>query len=56
MKGVDQGFTLPMHTTNKMNCGNCQFSDLCAEELSGKSTKLMREAFFENNTYGYEDV
>ena len=56
MKRIEAGIPDPMHTTNKMNCGNCQFSDLCAEELAGKSTKLMREAFFETNTYGYEDA
>lgn len=45
----------PMRTANKMNCGHCGFADLCEYEARGESTKLMREAFYEPNEYGYED-
>lgn len=45
----------PVRTANKMTCGNCSFADLCEFEARGESTKLMKEAFFEPNTYGYED-
>lgn len=56
MKRIEEGIINPTHTANKMNCGNCQFADLCAEDLAGKSTKLMIEAFYVPNTYGYEDT
>jgi hypothetical protein len=56
MKRIDEGIVNPTHTANKMNCANCQFADLCAEDLAGKSTKLMIEAFYVPNTYGYEDI
>ena len=46
---------LPVRSANKMNCGNCGFADLCEFEARGESTKLMREAFYEHNEYGYED-
>lgn len=58
MKRIEAGIPDPLHSANKMNCGNCQFSDLCAEELAGKqaSADLMRSAFYVPNTYGYEDL
>lgn len=56
MKQIEKGVEFPTHTANKMNCGNCQFSDLCASELRGEDTTLMREHFFVPNTYGYEDT
>ena len=56
MKRIERADLVPMHTANKMNCGNCQFADLCSAELRGEDTKLMREHFFVPNTYGYEDT
>ena len=56
MRRIEAGIPFPLHTANKMNCGNCQFADLCAAEIRGDNTKLMREAFFVPNTYGYEDI
>lgn len=58
MKRIESGIPDPLHSSNKMNCGNCQFSDLCAEELAGNqnSADLMRKAFYVPNTYGYEDI
>jgi CRISPR/Cas system-associated exonuclease Cas4 (RecB family) len=44
-----------VHTANKMNCSNCQFKDLCAAELRGENTSLMRSTLFQPNTYGYTD-
>lgn len=55
MKRIEAGIPVPMHTANKMNCGNCQFAELCSAEIRGENTKLMREHFFVPNTYGYED-
>lgn len=56
MKQIEQGVAIPTHTANKMNCGNCQFHELCAAELRGEDTTLMRKHFFVENTYGYEDT
>jgi hypothetical protein len=46
---------LPVRSANKMNCGHCGFADICEMEARGESTKLLREAFYEPNEYGYED-
>lgn len=56
MKRIEAGTPMPIHTANKMNCGNCQFKDLCAMELRGEDSTLFRENFFKPNTYGYEDI
>lgn len=56
MKRIEQGTKLPIHTSNKMNCGNCQFKDLCAMELRGEDSTLFKQNFFVPNTYGYEDI
>ncbi len=45
----------PVRTANKMNCGNCSFADICEMDARGESTKLLKSAFYEPNTYGYED-
>jgi hypothetical protein len=45
----------PIRSANKMNCGHCSFADLCEFDARGESTKLMKQAFYEPNTYGYED-
>lgn len=47
---------IPIRTANKMNCDHCGFAELCAAELEGKDTKLMRELDFTENTYGYTDM
>lgn len=56
MRRIEQGTKLPVHTSNKMNCGNCQFKDLCAMELRGEDSTLFIQNFFQPNTYGYEDI
>lgn len=56
MQRIERGIPVTIRSANKMNCGNCQFASLCAAELRGENTKLMRENFFEPNTYGYEDI
>jgi hypothetical protein len=45
----------PLRSANKMNCGNCSFADICEMDARGESTKLIKQAFYEPNTYGYED-
>ena len=45
-----------IRTANKMNCSNCSFANLCARELNGESTTMMREVDFEPNTYGYKEI
>ena len=56
MKRIERGIPFPMRTATKINCANCQFADLCRAELNGEDTELMREQFFQPNTYGYEDI
>ena len=46
---------LSIRTANKMNCDHCGFSELCARELEGKDTKILRQLEFEENTYGYTE-
>lgn len=45
-----------VRTANKMNCGNCGFAELCARELEGKDTTILRQLEFTENTYGYVDL
>ena len=59
MKEIHQRKTLGIEgirTANKMNCGHCGFSLLCAKELSGEDTTMMREVDFEPNQYGYKEA
>jgi CRISPR/Cas system-associated exonuclease Cas4 (RecB family) len=56
MKRIEQGVSFRVRTANKMNCGNCQFNSLCATELRGEDTTLLRTHYFKPNTYGYEDI
>jgi hypothetical protein len=44
---------LSVRTANKMNCANCGFNELCARELEGEDTTIMRKLEFTKNTYGY---
>ena len=44
-----------IRTANKMNCGHCGFAMLCAAELAGEDTTMMREVDFEPNAYGYSE-
>jgi hypothetical protein len=46
---------IAIRVANKMNCDHCGFAELCAMELEGRDTKLMRINDFEENTYGYVD-
>ena len=41
------------HTLNGMICRSCSFKTLCAADLSGVDTKLMKRVEFRKNTYGY---
>ena len=56
MKRIEAKNPIPLRTANKMNCGNCQFAPLCAAELRGENTQLMRDNFYVHNTYGYTDI
>lgn len=56
MKRIENGVPFRVRTANKMNCGNCQFNGLCAAELRGEDTTLLRTTFFKHNDYGYEDI
>lgn len=56
MTRIERGVPVRVRTANKMNCSNCQFKDLCGMELRGEDTTLLRNNFFEPNTYGYEDI
>ena len=56
MTRIERGVPVRVRTANKMNCSNCQFNDLCGMELRGEDTTLLRNNFFEPNTYGYEDI
>lgn len=56
MKRIENGVSFRVRTANKMNCGNCQFADLCAAELRGEDTTLMKKTFFKHNDYGYTDI
>ena len=47
---------IPVRTANKMNCGHCGFAELCAMELEGRDSKLMRRVSFQPNTYGYKEL
>jgi hypothetical protein len=42
-------------TLNTMVCKTCSFKHLCAVELNGGNGKLMRQAEFQANTYGYKE-
>jgi predicted RecB family nuclease len=55
MKRIEQGVPFRVRTANKMNCGNCQFNSLCATELRGEDTTLLRTHYFKPNEYGYLD-
>jgi len=44
---------LSIRTANKMNCDHCGFKELCARELEGKDTTILRKLEFEENSYGY---
>ena len=46
---------IAIRVANKMNCDHCGFAELCAMELEGRDTTLMRKNDFEDNTYGYVD-
>ena len=39
-----------------MVCKSCSFKYLCAAELNGDDTKLMRKVEFRGNTYGYTET
>lgn len=56
MRRIEEGIKFPMRTANKINCANCQFRDLCTADLNGEDTSLMKELFFQPNTYGYKDI
>lgn len=47
---------IPVRTANKMNCANCGFAELCALELEGRDSTLMRKVAFQPNTYGYKEL
>lgn len=44
---------LSIRTANKMNCDHCGFNELCARELEGQDTTILRKLEFIPNTYGY---
>lgn len=46
---------LSVRTANKMNCDHCGFAELCARELEGKDTTILRRLEFTENTYGYTE-
>lgn len=51
---VIQSNPKPVRTSNKMNCGNCGFNELCAKRLNGEDTRLFEKVHFQPNTYGYK--
>lgn len=56
MDRIEKGIPFRLRTATKVNCANCQFRELCAADLNGEDTKLMKEVFFKPNTYGYKDI
>jgi CRISPR/Cas system-associated exonuclease Cas4 (RecB family) len=46
---------LSIRTANKMNCDHCGFKELCARELEGQDTTILRKLEFEDNSYGYTE-
>lgn len=41
---------------NGMVCKSCSFKHLCAADLDGQDTTLMRKIEFQGNTYGYSET
>lgn len=56
MKRIERGIAFPLRTANKINCANCQFAQLCKGDLDGEDTSLLKEMFFQENSYGYKDI
>lgn len=56
MERIERGIKFPLRTATKVNCANCQFADLCTADLNGEDTSLMKEIYFQPNTYGYKDA
>lgn len=47
---------IAVRTVNKMNCDHCGFAELCALELEGRNSDIMRRTDYMPNTYGYKDI
>lgn len=53
---VEYTKTLPLAVRNpNNNCDYCDFARICAAELSGEDTTLMKEVDFLPNDYGYDE-
>jgi hypothetical protein len=42
-----------LHVQNVFVCKSCPFKDLCAMEIAGKDSRLLRATEYEENKYGY---